>query len=124
MEKSLPSECGWPDLAPRAHLTSLAGLLPDAEPWDMIGARLVSCCPSSTQPPPGSPARRHERRESMGIIAWIILGLLAGALAKFIMPGNDPGGCVVTTLIGIAGAVVGGWVATLLGFGGLSGSLD
>lgn len=60
----------------------------------------------------------------MSIIAWIILGLLAGGLAKFIMPGKDPGGCIVTMLIGIVGAVVGGWVSTLLGFGGLSGSLD
>lgn len=44
----------------------------------------------------------------MSIIAWIVLGLLAGALAKAIMPGRDPGGIIVTILIGIAGAVVGG----------------
>ncbi|HEX7069958.1 MAG TPA: GlsB/YeaQ/YmgE family stress response membrane protein [Rhodothermales bacterium] len=53
----------------------------------------------------------------MGILAWIIFGLIAGALAKFIMPGNDPGGCIVTTLLGIAGAVVGGFIGSLLGFG-------
>jgi len=55
-----------------------------------------------------------------GLISWVIFGLLAGALAKFIMPGKDPGGCVVTSLIGIAGAVVGGFIATRLGFGGMA----
>ena len=43
----------------------------------------------------------------MGILSWIIFGLIAGILAKWIMPGPDPGGCIVTTLIGIAGAFVG-----------------
>ncbi len=52
------------------------------------------------------------------IIAWIIIGLVAGALAKLIMPGDDPGGIIVTILIGIAGAFVGGFLANLLGFGG------
>ena len=57
----------------------------------------------------------------MGIISWILLGLIAGALAKFIMPGNDPGGIIVTIVIGIVGAVVGGFIATQLGFGSVSG---
>lgn len=57
----------------------------------------------------------------MGIIAWIVLGLIAGLLAKVIMPGNDPGGIVITTLLGIGGALVGGFLGTQLGFGGLSG---
>jgi uncharacterized membrane protein YeaQ/YmgE (transglycosylase-associated protein family) len=57
----------------------------------------------------------------MGILAWIVFGLIAGALAKFLMPGNDPGGCVVTTIIGIVGAVLGGFLATALGYGGISG---
>lgn len=57
----------------------------------------------------------------MGILSWIIFGLLAGALAKFIMPGNDPGGCLVTILLGIAGAVVGGFVGSALGLGTVSG---
>ncbi len=52
------------------------------------------------------------------IIAWIIIGLIAGALAKLIMPGDDPGGIIVTILIGIAGAFVGGWLANLIGMGG------
>ncbi len=53
----------------------------------------------------------------MGIISWIIFGLLAGGLAKFIMPGRDPGGCFLTILLGIVGAAVGGWIGTQLGFG-------
>jgi uncharacterized membrane protein YeaQ/YmgE (transglycosylase-associated protein family) len=53
----------------------------------------------------------------MGIIGWIILGLLAGALAKALLPGDDPGGLIITTLIGVAGALVGGFVAQALGFG-------
>ncbi|WP_406206471.1 GlsB/YeaQ/YmgE family stress response membrane protein [Kitasatospora sp. NBC_01560] len=48
----------------------------------------------------------------MGIVAWIVLGLVAGALAKLLLPGRDPGGLVVTTLIGIAGSFVGGWIAS------------
>ena len=47
----------------------------------------------------------------MGIIAFIILGAIAGAIAKAIMPGSDPGGFIVTTIIGIAGALVGGFLA-------------
>ncbi len=52
------------------------------------------------------------------IIAWIIIGLIAGALAKLIMPGDDPGGIIVTILIGIAGAFIGGFLAGLIGLGG------
>ena len=58
----------------------------------------------------------------MGILAWIVFGLIAGALAKFIMPGKDPGGIVVTILIGIAGAILGGFIGSYLGFGSVSGS--
>ena len=57
----------------------------------------------------------------MGIIVWIVLGLVAGVLAKFIMPGRDPGGLVVTILIGIAGALVGGFISTKLGYGAVDG---
>ncbi|WP_432159951.1 GlsB/YeaQ/YmgE family stress response membrane protein, partial [Streptomyces sp. NRRL F-5630] len=48
----------------------------------------------------------------MGIISWIILGLLAGAVAKILLPGRDPGGLVGTTLIGIVGAFLGGWISS------------
>jgi len=48
----------------------------------------------------------------MGIIAWIILGLVAGVIAKMLVPGRDPQGLIITTLIGIAGALLGGFVAT------------
>lgn len=50
----------------------------------------------------------------MGIIAWIILGLIAGAIAKVIMPGDDPGGIIVTMIIGIVGAILGGFIAGAL----------
>src|SRR5262249_38735316 len=50
----------------------------------------------------------------MGIFAWIVLGLIAGAIAKLLMPGRDPGGWIVTILLGIAGAFVGGWIGSLL----------
>jgi len=58
------------------------------------------------------------------IISWIVLGLIAGALAKWIMPGRDPGGIFVTIIIGIAGAFIGGYLATLAGLGSISGSLS
>lgn len=57
----------------------------------------------------------------MGIITWIIFGLLAGVVAKLIMPGDDPGGFFITILLGIAGALVGGFVGSLLGLGGIDG---
>ena len=53
----------------------------------------------------------------MGILSWIFLGLVAGALAKFIMPGKDPGGIFITIIIGIAGGVVGGFLGTFIGLG-------
>ena len=57
----------------------------------------------------------------MGILSWIIFGLIAGALAKLIMPGQDPGGFIITILLGIAGAIVGGFIGTALGFGNVTG---
>ncbi|WP_236791765.1 GlsB/YeaQ/YmgE family stress response membrane protein [Amycolatopsis sp. GM8] len=50
----------------------------------------------------------------MGIISWIVLGLIAGLIAKALMPGKDPGGCIITILLGIGGAFVGGWVGKTL----------
>ena len=57
----------------------------------------------------------------MGIISWLVLGLVVGALAKLLMPGKDPGGMFVTIGIGIAGALVGGGVGSMLGLGDVSG---
>ena len=57
----------------------------------------------------------------MGILSWILLGLIVGALAKWVMPGDDPGGLIVTILLGIAGAFVGGFLATLIGLGTVDG---
>ncbi|HFG0869095.1 TPA: GlsB/YeaQ/YmgE family stress response membrane protein [Salmonella enterica] len=54
----------------------------------------------------------------MGIIAWIIFGLIAGVIAKLLMPGRDGGGFILTFILGIVGAVVGGWLATMFGIGG------
>jgi uncharacterized membrane protein YeaQ/YmgE (transglycosylase-associated protein family) len=59
--------------------------------------------------------------ELAGILSWVLFGLVAGVIAKLLMPGRDVGGCIVTTAIGIAGALLGGWLATLFHFGGLSG---
>jgi uncharacterized membrane protein YeaQ/YmgE (transglycosylase-associated protein family) len=53
----------------------------------------------------------------MGIIGWILLGLLAGIIAKALLPGEDPGGFIITTLIGIAGALLGGFLARALDIG-------
>lgn len=57
----------------------------------------------------------------MGILSWIVFGLIAGVLAKWIMPGKDPGGFFVTIGIGVAGAFVGGFIGSFLGFGSVSG---
>ena len=60
----------------------------------------------------------------MGIIGWIILGLIAGAIAKALLPGDDPGGIFITMLIGIAGAIVGGLIASALNVGDLGDFFD
>jgi uncharacterized membrane protein YeaQ/YmgE (transglycosylase-associated protein family) len=57
----------------------------------------------------------------MGILAWIVMGLIVGVLAKLIMPGKDPGGFIVTILIGIVGAFVGGFIGSALGLGEVTG---
>jgi uncharacterized membrane protein YeaQ/YmgE (transglycosylase-associated protein family) len=60
----------------------------------------------------------------MGILGWILLGLFAGAIAKLIVPGDDPGGVIVTTLIGIAGAIIGGLIASALDIGEIDEFFD
>lgn len=58
----------------------------------------------------------------MGILAWIVFGLIAGAIAKLLMPGRDPGGWIITILLGIAGALVGGFIGgALWGSAGVTG---
>jgi uncharacterized membrane protein YeaQ/YmgE (transglycosylase-associated protein family) len=54
----------------------------------------------------------------MAVIGWIVFGLIVGALAKLVMPGRDPGGIVVTMLLGIAGALLGGFIGRAMGFYG------
>ena len=60
----------------------------------------------------------------MGILAWIVLGLVAGALAKWLMPGKDGGGWFMTMLLGVAGAFVGGYLGSLIGVGVTGGGLN
>lgn len=57
----------------------------------------------------------------MGILSWIVMGFVVGLAAKFIMPGKDPGGLIITILIGIGGAFVGGYIGSLLGIGTVTG---
>jgi uncharacterized membrane protein YeaQ/YmgE (transglycosylase-associated protein family) len=57
----------------------------------------------------------------MGLLSWIILGLIAGAIAKYLMPGKAPGGIVATIVLGVLGALVGGFIGVQLGFGSVSG---
>lgn len=59
----------------------------------------------------------------INLLVWLVLGLVAGSLAKFIMPGKDPGGFFVTAGIGIAGAFVGGYLGGLLGISTMVGGL-
>jgi uncharacterized membrane protein YeaQ/YmgE (transglycosylase-associated protein family) len=56
----------------------------------------------------------------MGILSWILFGLVVGVIAKLLMPGRDPGGFIVTILLGIAGALVGGFLGQAMGFAGES----
>jgi uncharacterized membrane protein YeaQ/YmgE (transglycosylase-associated protein family) len=56
----------------------------------------------------------------MNILWWALFGLIAGAIAKFVMPGKGPGGIILTILLGIVGAIVGGFIGTQLGLGGVS----
>lgn len=57
----------------------------------------------------------------MGFIAWIVLGLIVGILAKWIMPGRDGGGFIMTVILGIVGAMVGGFISSFFGFGSIDG---
>ena len=56
----------------------------------------------------------------MGILSWIVFGLLAGVIAKYVMPGPDSGGIVMTILLGVAGAVVGGFIGAQMGYGSVA----
>ncbi len=57
----------------------------------------------------------------MGLVSWVVVGLIAGLLAKWVVPGPDPGGIIVTALIGMAGASVGGFIVGILGGSGATG---
>ncbi|UCF21199.1 MAG: GlsB/YeaQ/YmgE family stress response membrane protein [Gemmatimonadota bacterium] len=57
----------------------------------------------------------------MGIFSWIALGFIAGTVAKMLHPGRDPGGCLITILLGVGGALIGGYIGTRLGWGQVRG---
>jgi uncharacterized membrane protein YeaQ/YmgE (transglycosylase-associated protein family) len=57
----------------------------------------------------------------MGILLWALFGLIAGAIAKFLMPGNQPGGILLTIALGIVGAIVGGFIGSQIGWGDITG---
>jgi uncharacterized membrane protein YeaQ/YmgE (transglycosylase-associated protein family) len=65
----------------------------------------------------GRGADRRPQGRDVNIIAWIVVGLIGGVLAKLLMPGKDPGGLVVTILLGIGGAILGGFLSIALGLG-------
>lgn len=84
--------------------------------WSDVGSLIRARCLLT------STLQTGQKEDAMGILAWIVLGLIAGAIAKFLMPGRDPGGWIVTMLLGIAGAVIGGWIGSRLwGSAGVSG---
>src|SRR5215203_2843968 len=86
----------------------------------VVWAQLVM---GTTTPSNRGPSTNRSDAKMLGaIIFWIIVGLIAGVLAKWVMPGDDPGGIVVTIIIGIAGAVVGGFLLRLLGIGSGGGT--
>lgn len=70
------------------------------------------------------PGFQAKDRRMFSILSWIIFGLIAGALAKWIMPGKDPGGLVITILLGVAGAFLGGYLGSLAGIGSIAGGFN
>src|SRR6187200_2890699 len=68
--------------------------------------------------PACSPSRQSKGGRSMGILTWILFGLVVGVIAKLVTPGRDPGGFIVTILLGIAGALLGGFIGRAMGFYG------
>ena len=83
---------------------------------------------------PLSPERLYAGRSGLGVVIgdglplwlyWVVLGLIAGSLAKFLVPGRDPSGCIVTVVLGIVGAFIGGMIGSALGWGRVAaGELD
>src|SRR5260370_32698257 len=88
------------------------------QPPALAGPPLARLSHPSAPIRPRRAARDKEARK-MSILAWIVLGLIAGIVAKALVPGRDPGGCIITIVIGIVGALLGGWLSTLLRFGAL-----
>ncbi|EDY54668.1 conserved hypothetical protein [Streptomyces sviceus ATCC 29083] len=105
-----------------------------------LGAPINSGCGRGVCPPRNGqtysrfifPVRAHpggegisQRGGNVGIIAWILIGLLAGAIAKLLLPGKDPGGIIITMLIGIVGGLLGGWLGKVIfGVDSIDGFFD
>jgi uncharacterized membrane protein YeaQ/YmgE (transglycosylase-associated protein family) len=65
--------------------------------------------------------KKSNQEALMGILTWVVMGLIVGVVAKFIMPGTGPGGIIFTVVLGIAGALIGGFIGTSLGLGTVTG---
>jgi uncharacterized membrane protein YeaQ/YmgE (transglycosylase-associated protein family) len=78
-------------------------------------ANLSRCCLCGFDRPPNCP---YSDRETLSMIGWIVFGLIVGIIAKLLMPGRDPGGFIITILLGIAGAILGGFIGRAIGFYG------
>jgi uncharacterized membrane protein YeaQ/YmgE (transglycosylase-associated protein family) len=85
-------------------------------PWALVRTRALEYTHGNSF----ALVRHKEETEgrSMGILSWIVFGLVVGIIAKLLMPGRDPGGFIVTILLGIAGALVGGFIGRAMGFYG------
>src|SRR5260370_16029447 len=90
------------------------------QPPALAGPPLARLSHPSAPIRPRRAARDKEARK-MSILAWIVLGLIAGIVAKALVPGRDPGGCLITIVIRLLRALLCGWPSTLLGFGRLPG---
>ena len=93
-----------------------------SRPWPLARAAITALSrPIAETYAPAKSTIEMPHFAMMGLFSWILMGLLAGAHARFFLPGRDAMGCIMTVITGVVGAVVGGFVATLLGFGGFEG---
>src|SRR5690349_20075623 len=116
----------YPSIRNRRGRAGAVSVFGSAMAGDIV-CREIWHAPRNPYHPGGCVSRRQLRAAEKaeagmeGILSWIIFGLIAGAIAKFLTPGRDPGGCIITIIIGVVGALLGGYIATWLGFGGISG---
>src|SRR5919112_3096480 len=99
-------------LSPRRGIATLFRPTAALAPRRRVGAWLIRPRLCGAE----GPERGSGMMENYGIFGWIVIGLLAGGLAKLLMPGRDPGGCIVTILLGIAGALLAGFLGQAVGW--------